>query len=120
MPQEVTMQSLRQQLTVFLLSGGMAMALLQGARRMTDVGSLGSWLRGGATLVFGLGCASAGIAMLLGAWGDLGRLRGAARGTPLHRPIGPVGVALRLAVGAMIGLVIPGWLAAAALGNQGG
>lgn len=113
---EQDMRDLRQQMTVFLMAGGLSLGLLEGSRRMVAHPGMSVWLRQGAIGVLLLGCGIAGISMLVVGVGDLRRAATQATdGTPAHRKVNRAKAMVSVFVGGLLGLLVPGALIVQAL-----
>ncbi len=113
---EQDMRDLRQQMTVFLMAGGLSLGLLEGSRRMVAHPEMSAWLRQGAISVLTLGCGVAGVGMLVSGVLDLRRAaHQAADGTPAHRRVHRGKAVVSVAIGALLGLLVPGALIVQAL-----
>lgn len=113
---EQDMRELRQQMTVFLMAGGLSLGLLEGSRRMVAHPEMSAWLRQGAISVLTLGCGIAGVAMLVTGVADLRRAaRQSSEGTPAHRKVNRGKALVSVAVGGLLGLLVPGALIVQAL-----
>ncbi|MEY3015545.1 MAG: hypothetical protein RIT45_4280 [Pseudomonadota bacterium] len=110
--QEAEVRELRHQLTVFMMAGGMALALLEGSRRFSAHSGMSEWLRGGAIFVLFAGCLLSGVTMLQRGASDLRRAaaqRGAAQ-IPAHQRVSRPRAMFSVAFGAVLGVLVPGAL----------
>ncbi len=120
--EEADVRELRHQLTVFLMTGGLALALLEGSRRMNAHEGMAEWLRGGAVGVLLIGCTLSGLAMLASGVADLRKVAAPAiPGAPTRprqatsRPRALFAVVL----GGVLGVIVPVGLSAHLLGIGG-
>jgi hypothetical protein len=113
---EQDMRELRQQMTVFLMAGGLSLGLLEGSRRMVAHPEMSTWLRHGAISVLLLGCGVAGISMLVTGVADLRRAaKQATEAAPAHRKVNRGKALVSVAFGGLLGLLVPGALLIQAL-----
>lgn len=119
MQQEAEVRQLRHQLTVFLMAGGMALAMLEGSRRFAAHQGMSGWLRGGAIFVLLIGCALSGLTMLRAGASDL-RRAAAQRGQtqiPPHQRVSRPRALFSVTFGSVLGLLVPAALLIKVLGS---
>lgn len=109
MQQEAAVRELRHQLTVFLMAGGMALAMLEGSRRFEAHAGMSDWLRSGSIFVLLIGCLLSGLTMLGSGTADLRRAaaqKGLAH-VPAHQRVSRPRAVFSVAFGAVLGLLVP-------------
>ncbi len=119
---EADLRDLRHQFTVFLMTGGLALALLEGSRRMNAHSSMAEWLRGSAIAVLLIGCTLAGVSMLVVGIVELRRAAAHSPAAGVARPHGRVSrprALLSVVLGAVLGLLVPGSLVVHLLSDAG-